>query len=184
MLISCIQKLFFQWRDREDGVAAIEAALVFPIMLVLLLGVYDIGNAVLCNQKTIHASQIVADLITRDSQVDDAMIDNAITASQLSLNPANNLDSYGVDIVSIRFDENANAIVEWRETVNMTPNADVLSDVAPLASAHSGVVVVTVNYTYRPVFAGFQMGEFSIGLMPMEEVAFARGRRSAVVEKI
>ena len=88
--MSLFKKIFLDWKQSEEGVAAIEAALVFPLMLVLLLGVYDIGNAVLTSQKTIHASQIAADLITRDSEVDDSMIDDAIIASQLALHPANN----------------------------------------------------------------------------------------------
>ena len=184
MITAFLLSLYKQWSGDERGVAAIEAALVFPLMLILMLGVYDIGNAVLVNQKTVRASQVTADLITRDANVDATMIDEAVMAGELALYPSNNIDSYGVDIVSIRFDDSANPQIEWRETRNMAPNDNVLARVVPLADAGRGVVVVTVEYQYRPVFTGFHMGDFDIGLMPMQEVAFARGRKSPVVGRI
>ena len=58
----------------------------------------------------------------------------------------------------------------------MAQNQNVLADVVSLAEADNGVVVVTVAYVFEPVFAGFVLNE-----MTMKEVAFARGRRSAVV---
>ena len=33
-----------QWWDNREGVAAIEAAMIFPILAVMLVGVYDMGN--------------------------------------------------------------------------------------------------------------------------------------------
>lgn len=166
---------FKNWFSAEDGVAAVEAALVFPILLVLLLGVFDMGNGILANQKAIRASQVTADLISRNRSVDAAMIDSAIEAGRLAFEPLSSA-TFGVDIVSIRFDENANAEIVWRETRNMIPNADVLNDVAALAEVDSGVLVVAVDYDFEPLFAGF-----IIDRIPMEEVAFARGRKSAVI---
>jgi Flp pilus assembly protein TadG len=54
-----------RWGRETEAVATVEAALVFPILLTLLLGTFDMGNGILANQKTIRASQIVADLMSR-----------------------------------------------------------------------------------------------------------------------
>ncbi len=166
-----------KWRDGKDAVAAVEAALVFPILLTLLLGTFDMGNAILSNQKAIRASQVVADLITRDRSVDTAAINEAIDAGQLAFTPLAD-GSYGVDVVSIRFDEDAAAEIVWRETRNMPPKADVLEAVESLAEENGGVVVVSVQYVFEPIFAGFIVNQIQMG-----EVAFARGRRSAVVTR-
>lgn len=162
----------------EKGLSAVEAALVFPFMLLLLLGVFDMGNAILINTKTLRASQIVADLITRSSVVTDEELDEAIEAGRLALEPFDT-SSYGVDIVSISFDDEAAPEIEWRETRNMGPDNNVLDDVEPLAEEGQGVVVVNVHYDFEPFFAGFVMDAFG-----MQETAFARGRRSAVVGRI
>ncbi len=169
------KKLLARWIGEEDAIAAVEAAMIFPIMLTLFMGVYDAGFAVLANQKAIRASQVVADLITRQNIVDAGDVSEAIEAGRLAFEPLDN-SSYGVDIVSVRFDEDANSEIVWRETQNMTPIPDALERVAALADEDEGVVMVSVQYQYVPKFAGFVMESFE-----MMEVAFSRGRSSPVV---
>ena len=168
--------LIKRWARGTDGVAAMEAAMVFPILLTLMLGTFDLGNGILANQKTIRASQVTADLIARDSAIDSAGLDEAIRGGELALEPMD-AASFGVDVVSISFDDTATPIIEWRETRNMTPMADVLARVAPLAEAGEGVLVVGVNYEYNPLFAGFVVNNIQ-----MQEIAFARGRKGAAIE--
>lgn len=171
-------RAFQNWFNTEDGTAAVEAALVFPILLTLFLGTFDLGNGILANQKTIRASQVTADLVARSSTIDSTMLDEAIEAGELALNPLSTA-TFGVDVVSISFDDDANAVIEWRETRNMSPVGDVLSRVESLAQAGEGVLVVTVQYEFHPVFAGFLVNN-----IPMQETAFARSRQGAVVEQI
>lgn len=176
-MIERIKDLAKAWKTEEEGMAAVEAALIFPVMLVLLLGVYDVGNAILANQKTIRSSQIVADLITRKSIIDISDVNEAVEAGRLAFEPIDST-SYGVDIVSIRFDEDASAEIVWRETRNMTPVANPLSAVSALETANEGVVMVSVKYDYEPLFAGFVIDAFG-----MREVAFSRGRNSPVISR-
>lgn len=164
------------WFESEQGVAAVEAALVFPILLTLLLGTFDMGNGILANQKAIRASQVTADLIARNSSVDLTMINEAVEAGELAFTPLPS-DTFGVDIVSIGFDDDAEPFIEWRDTRNMTAISDVLERVASLAEAGDGVLVVTVEYEFEPLFAGFVIDN-----IPMQEIAFARGRTGAVIE--
>ena len=166
---------FSLWMKEEDAIAAVESALVFPILLTLLLGTFDMGNGILSNQKTIRASQVVADLITRERTVDINELNEAIEAGTLALQPYPTAN-FGIDVVSIRFDDDANPEIVWRETRNMSPMANVLQDVESLAEANGGVVVVGVEYLFEPIFAGFIVNDIA-----MQEVAFARGRKSAVV---
>lgn len=174
--IKALKALPGRWVRETEAVATVEATLVFPILLTILLGTFDMGNGLLANQKTIRASQIIADLVTRNMTVSEEELEEAIMAGSLAFEPLD-AGSYGVDIVSIRFDEEAEPEIVWRETsAGMAANQDVLADVESLAEADNGVVVVTVGYVFEPVFAGFLLDT-----MPMRETAFARGRRSAVV---
>jgi len=162
------------WKQ-DDGLAAIEAALVFPLLLTMLMGTYDLGNAILANTKVVRASQVVADLVTRKRATNNTEVLEAIEAGKLALEPLNT-GSFGVDIASIEFDDEADSSIIWRRTVNMTPDPSVLNRVEALAEENAGVVVVSVRYTYQPFFAHFLTGDIS-----MMETAFARGRKSAVV---
>lgn len=177
-MYNLIGKFAVRWAQEKDAVAAVEAALVFPLMLTLLLGTFDLGNGILTNQKVIRASQVAGDLITRERTVDDAGLEEAISASMLALVPEST-STFGIDIVSIRFDDLANPTIVWRETRNMTADPYVLDRVAPLAEAGNGVVVVLVRYDFHPIF-----GDFVIGDIGMQEIAFTRGRKSAVVNRV
>lgn len=177
MLSRFLQKISLDRLSEEDGMAAVEAAYIFPLLLTMLLGVYDVGNGIIANQKTIRASQVTADLVARYAEVDTAMINDAIQGGTQALVPLDT-SSFGVDVVSVRFDSDANASIEWRETQNMVPMNDVLARVSSLASPDEGVLVVAVEYLYEPLFAGFVVDD-----LQMQEIAFARGRKSAVIER-
>ncbi|PCJ00106.1 MAG: hypothetical protein COB14_05515 [Alphaproteobacteria bacterium] len=170
-----MKKILSGWVKGKEGVAAIEAAMIFPLMLMIFLGVFDAGNAILANQKTVRASQVVADLITRKSIVSAADVTEAMDAGRLALEPLDS-SSYGVDIVSVRFDEDANSSIEWRETLNMGSVPDALSAVSALEDEDEGVVMVSVTYVYTPLFSSFISGPLT-----MNEVAFSRGRRTPVI---
>lgn len=182
-MLDRLKDICLSWFHERDGVAAMEAAMIFPILAILLIGTYDMGNAILAGQKSIRASQVTADLMSRESEVNNSMIDEAIWAGELALQPLDTT-SYGVDVVSVGFDDSAVAFIEWRETRNMPPNPDVLNAVASLAEAGNGVMVVTIQYQYDPLFMGFSYGSFNVGVIPMREIAFSRGRKSAIVTRI
>jgi Flp pilus assembly protein TadG len=152
--------------------------MIFPLMLVLLVGTFDLGNAILSNQKTIRASQVAADLVTRGRNIDTTGLNEAIEAARLAYEPLSSA-SFGVDIVSIRFDAQGDAEIVWRETRNMAPVSDVMTRVAGMSDPGNGVVMVAINYDFEPVFAGF-----IVDTILMQEIAFARGRKSPVVARI
>ena len=163
------------WWKETEGLAATEAAFIFPVMIVMLIGAFDVGRGILINQKVISSSQIGADLIARNMSVDNNIINETVEASRLSLQPYDT-SSYGIDIVSLEFDENQEPEILWRETRNMLPNnASVLSTTGMFPEGE-GVIIVTVAYQYEPTF-----GESVIGDITMQEIAFARGRRSPTV---
>ena len=108
-------------------------------------------------------------------QLDDLIVGEAIAAGRLAYEPITPT-SYGVDVVSIRFDQAGTPSIVWRETQGMSPMSNVLTDVAALSAPDSGVLVVGVEYNYQPFFAGFMVSDIA-----MHEKAFARGRQSAVV---
>lgn len=162
------------FRD-EHATALVEAALFFPVMFTLLMGIFDIGNGIILNQKTITSSQIAADLVGRVKSVNQDDINGIVDAAKLSFQP-HSTNAFGIDVVSIEFDENSNPIILWRETVNMPPNESAVASTAGLSAEGEGIIIVSVNYTYQPLFSRMFVDNFE-----MQEVAFSRGRRSRTV---
>ncbi len=164
------------WWENEEGLAAIEAAMLFPVMTTLMLGTYDLGTGIVLNGRTITATQVAADLISRDKTVNLADINDIIVAAQLVYEPFG-LQDFGIDIVSVEFDSQRRPQVLWRETRDMEANSNALENINGMGEPGDGMVVVTVEYTYKPLFAKHFTSDYN-----MVEVAYTRGRRSPTVE--
>lgn len=165
------------WRDAR-GIAAVEVAMMLPVLMILFLGVIDVGRALIINKKTSTASTIAADLLSRYPSVTDARITDAWAAARMALQPYDNA-SLGMDVASIRFQgSNATPVVLWRETFNMDPNDNAENLAIGLGVEGEGVLVVTTQYDYTPPFTGTMTEEFT-----MQEVAVTRGRRSSYISR-
>ncbi|MCB1555717.1 MAG: pilus assembly protein [Alphaproteobacteria bacterium] len=161
----------------EKGVSAIEFALVFPVLLLLLLGSFDIGRAILVDQKLIVSSQVVADLVARVDSLDDDMLNEAVRAGELVIEPYD-LNNFSLAIISAEFDDSDSPQLVWSEVQGMQDVPDVLDRANGLGTVGEGVVIVVVRYNFEPSFSVFSVDGFE-----MQEVAFARGRRVPVVQR-
>ena len=172
-------KIFKAWCKDDGATAAIEAGLLFPILVALLCGSMDTGFGLITSQKVINATQMVSDLMTRGTQVSTTDINDAIVAGQMAMEPYSTT-SYGVDIVGIQFVNTTLTPTErWRKTQNMTANTTVLAKSAGMGAQDEGIVAVTVQYTYLPLFTGYFTGP-----MIMREESYARGRKGLFVAKV
>jgi len=148
-------------------------------MLILLLGTLDTGEAILINQKTINATQMIGDLLGREDSVSTAELNDAVEAGKLTMMPYST-QSFGVDIAGIQFVGGPNnPQVMWRHTVNMDPNILILENADGLGADGDGVLGVTVSYTYTPYFS-FVL----TGAIEMSEVSYVRGRRGLYIPKV
>ena len=102
----------------ESGLSLVEMGVLFPVLLSMMMAVYDLGQGVVVNQKTVAASQIIADLVTRSETVDTEMITDIINSGELALEPYSTAE-FGYDIASVVFDVDSDPVVLWRVTENM-----------------------------------------------------------------
>lgn len=165
------------WRQNCDGVVATEFALILPLLVAMLFGVYDLGMAIVINQKAITASQSMADLVARSTSVSEDDLENIASAGREAMRPFVEGDlSY--NIISIGFTSDLNDPEPWLcwDAGTIETTEEMIERTAPLAVADEGVVVVTVEYDYVPVFAKYLMDT-----LHMSEAAYARGRLSPIV---
>jgi Flp pilus assembly protein TadG len=98
----------------QSGVAALEFALVVPIMLGLYFMLNETANGMRAARKTTMVARIMADLATRPSNLSDADRNDifASAAPILAPFPSSN-GSYR--LTSIRFDATGKGFVDWSE---------------------------------------------------------------------
>jgi Flp pilus assembly protein TadG len=173
-----VLKRISKWLKDDDAVAAIEAAVLFPLMASLFFGTIDIGAGLTLNQKVLNATQMVADLLARNQVVDDAALSNSVAGGQLALLPYN-MNDMGYDVAGIQFvNATLTPTVKWRATCKMTANSNVVTGATGLGAQNEGVIAVTIKYIYVPYFSGFMTGNID-----MQEVSYARGRKGGYVSR-
>ena len=69
------------------GVAAVEFALVLPVMVALLLGMSEITQAVSIDRKLTLVSRSLADLSSRDKELTNAMLTDVFSAASVIMQP-------------------------------------------------------------------------------------------------
>lgn len=172
----CRKSGLTRWVREEDAMAAVEAGLLFPVMFTMMVGMIDLGNGIMAAQKTIRASQVVADLVARKRSVSDYDIEEAIEAGKLALEPYDTSDIC-VNVTSVRFLADNEVEQVFQDGDPGCANQEAIDSSSSLGTEGEGAVIVSVKYTFVPWFVGIVIDE-----IPLAEVAFARGRKSAVVE--
>ena len=57
MIFKVKKYLYDFWQDNR-GLAAMESAILLPLMIIILMGMFDIGQAIIINQKITAASHM------------------------------------------------------------------------------------------------------------------------------
>jgi Flp pilus assembly protein TadG len=163
----------------ERGATIAEFALVLPILITILLSTVEITNLLLIDRKVVAATQTAADLITQETTLDDARLNDIFTATELILEPFP-ATSLQIGVASVRYQtSNGAAYLDWSESHNTgtVPDPTVLA--ATMGEPGASVIIARVNYTYDPIFV-----DLVIGSLDLEETAFSRPRRSGYVARL
>ena len=160
-----------------SGNAAVDFAILLPVLLALFLGVVEVTSVLRVDRKVIDAAQTTADLVSQRREVDNAQLNDIITAAELIFEPFP-ASAMKVGIVGVRYDEDTGAPeVDWTKTKNGGSVPNALSVAQGLGEEGEGVIVVRVTYDYTPVFF-----DFILSAMEIEETAVLRPRRSTYVQ--
>jgi len=112
------------WTD-IDAVAATEFAIVLPFMLTLYLGGVELGNGLAISVKVSETSHSVADMVSQNTQVTAAQMQNILLASTAIMAPYAVKDAKGNSLITVTVsevstDKDGNATVQWSESTVTT----------------------------------------------------------------
>ncbi|MGH6799671.1 MAG: TadE/TadG family type IV pilus assembly protein [Roseiarcus sp.] len=144
-----VRRILASLRDRS-GVAAVEFALIAPIFIAMVFGLFEGTRATLAYLKVIAAAQSVADLVTQQKQVTNSDLNDYVSAGQLIMKPLP-AAALGFVITSVKFDPNTGAAtVDWQKAVGATPPANSVETALAANYGVKGesVVIVQATYTY------------------------------------
>lgn len=133
----------------SEGIAAVEFAMVAPVMIVLYFGVTEIADAYNANTKATAVASTAADLIAQEKIVCDAEMDDAFLALNAIMYPYP-LNSMKIRISSLIDNGNGTVKVAWSDAEHIAPRAVNSAVTIPdgLVTEGGSVIMSEVEYTY------------------------------------
>lgn len=135
----------------ETGVAAVEFALIVPILITLYLGMVEFSLAVTADRKVTTLTSSTADLVARSQTMNSTELNNIFEAATAIMTP---YDTAPLKIVvtSVSIDADGDATVAWSEGYQGgAEKTDGASVTLPngLAVPNTSVIMAEVSYDYN-----------------------------------
>ncbi|MEP3279488.1 MAG: TadE/TadG family type IV pilus assembly protein [Stappiaceae bacterium] len=143
--------------EDQNGVAAVEFALVVPILIVLFFGSVELSNAVTVDRKVSQVALTMADLVAQSKdRVTPNEMNEYFDLSDTMVAPFSAADMEIV-VSSVSADEDGNLEVDWSHA-NSNGSKWSKGAVPPItipdevATPNSSIVVTEVKFEFKPLF--------------------------------
>lgn len=133
----------------ERGVSAIEFVLIFPLLVTMLAGTVDIGQALTVSRKMNQVVSTLGDMTSQQTAWSTTEIDAIVAGTATIIEPFNKSD-LKIDLVVLDVNTSLVATVNWGRGYNKTAiTKNSASPVTiPTNIAQSGVQLIAVKATY------------------------------------
>lgn len=178
---SAVRQRLHRFAADQEGVSAIEFAMLLPLMLTLYLGGVEISQAVSADRKTTLVAHTVGDLIAQVTCVSSADMTNVFNAAQAVVYPFST-SNLKVTATRVDIDANGNATVGWTATFNggaSTRSGNVTANVPSVlrtANLNASLIWAEAAYAYTPT-----IGYGIVGNLTLNEKIFMVPRLSTTV---
>jgi Flp pilus assembly protein TadG len=179
MLTRIKLSIFRRFRRSEKGLAAVEFALILPVMITMLFGMGELSMAVFARTDITQIASTVADLVAQESAPSSTDLQNVYRAAYTILYPFKNKPT--IRITSINYDSTAadpgwTGKVSWTCTspggtgslTGTTPKANNAYSITKptgatqaMLSTGGSVLMVEVAYTYASPTSQVVLGSYN-----------------------
>jgi len=169
------------FKTNQSGVAAIEFALIAPIMIGIYFGLAEIAAAINVNRGISHTANVVGDLATQNTEVNNDDVEEIFAAAIRVLN-LRDVSEVTIELASYQMDNQTPPQPELIGMATLNPGSASLTDFDPatvdtrILNSTSGVVVARIGYNYTPL-----MLRYTDSTIQLKETFLLKPRRSASV---
>jgi Flp pilus assembly protein TadG len=143
----------------ERGVTAIEFALVLPIVILILLGCFEVPRYVLIFQKIARTSSGVADLVAQaDEPLTRNQMNDIFAAGKIMMQPYDVITNGKIYVTSVNNPSGAGVELTWQRdnggtgpASRITAPTDIPAAIRP--ASNEEVLAAEVFFTYQPIFS-------------------------------
>jgi Flp pilus assembly protein TadG len=133
----------------EKGLAAIEFAMVLPVMLVMFMGTVELSNLLTADRRTEAVAATLTDLVARDDSITQAEVTDIFYAAQSVM--ADMYSSTLQMVITSINESSGKAVVGWSRAKNAAADSkgSTVNDVpSGLLTTGGSVIRVRVTYPY------------------------------------
>jgi|WetSurMetagenome_2_1015567.scaffolds.fasta_scaffold843454_2 Flp pilus assembly protein TadG len=139
--------------NARDGLAAVEFALIAPVMILLFFGALEFAMAIDCKTRVNNVAATTADLVAQSPSISSSDAANIFSAANSILYPY--VAANAKIVVSSLVDNGKGAAtVAWSEAQNTAKRAQGATVAVPAGLIVSGsggsVILAEISYAYTP----------------------------------
>ena len=156
----------------RSGVAAVEFALILPVMLLLLLGAFQVSQAIAAKRQVVLAASTVANIVTQYSSISASQtMPDILNAAVTVLTPYASSNAV-VTVSCISISSAGVATVAWSQALNGPgrPIGQVIVVPAALDVPNTSLIYGETTYAYHPLIDYMKLGSsnlyYSIFMLP------------------
>jgi Flp pilus assembly protein TadG len=174
LLVESIKRKLGGFAGDSHGLAAVEFALLVPLMLSLWLGAVEISQGVAADRKVTLTARTISDLVSQVSSISNADMTNSLNAASAVMAPFK-VGNLKVTVSSVTIDANSKATIAWSCTLNGTARSkgSTVTLPAALAVASTSLIWSEVQYAYTPT-----IGYIVSGSLTLKDQIYMRPRLS------
>jgi len=139
-----------RFRDDARGVAAMEFAMIAPIMLAMYFGLAELTLGMMAERRASHATAVVADLVAQSTQINATEVADIFTVGDAILKPLP-AAPLKMRLSSVKADAAGSPKVVWSRGDGLTAlaaGATPSGFPAGLLAAGDSVIMAEATYTY------------------------------------
>lgn len=172
-------------RRDKSGIAAVEFAMIFPLMLMMFFGMIDVSTGFAVDRKVTMIAQTLSDLASRYTAVQETDVSNFFIIGDAMVTPYDKTILLST-VSQIYLDPSTKtAKVVWsrgdskltKGTVVTVPSGLIAMDSSGNWSANQYLILGQASYLYKPTI-GWVVPQAGINLM---ESSFTRPRQGTCV---
>ena len=159
------------------GIAAVEFAVIVPLMLTMFFGTLEFSSGVAVDRKMTLVARTLSDLTSQSTTVTDLDLTNFTTAGKAILTPYSATPLFST-ITSLYIDATTSvARVQWSKGSSPRTAGSTVTIPSQLQVPGTYLIMAEVNYRYVPTI-GYVMAPTGV---PLSDVSYTRPRQGACV---
>ncbi|SMP22911.1 Flp pilus assembly protein TadG [Roseibium denhamense] len=152
-----VEGLLRTFASDRTGASAVELALLWPFMLLIYIGLFEVNEAFNQDRKISRTASSIADLVAQTQTISLAELVAVTDAGDALMAPYPTTGRIGLMIASVSIDANDNATTDWSYSSGTgaawtagDPPGETLPD--EIVQANTSFIVAKAEYSFAPSF--------------------------------